>query len=47
MLTNFAEGSTIDAFWAPECASECNSVKSYNNVAWETILKNQFSIFTV
>ena len=29
MLTNFAKGSNIDVWQRPECASECNSIKSH------------------
>ena len=39
-MITFAEGSAIDVWLGPECASECNSIKSYKKVAAGAILKN-------
>ena len=40
MLTTFAKGSTTDVWLGPECASECDSIKSYKKVAAGSALKN-------
>ena len=45
MLNNFAKNSIIDSWRGPECASESNSIKSYNTKSYKTdaaegILKN-------
>ena len=39
MSTNFAKGSIIDVWRDPESAFECNSIKSYEKVGAEAILK--------
>ena len=37
MLTNLAKDCIIDVWRVPEFASECNSVKSYKNLAAEAV----------
>ena len=39
MLTIFAKGSIIYVWQAPECVSECDSIKSYKKVAGKATLK--------
>ena len=39
--TNFAKDSIIEVWKDPESASECNSIKSYEKVGVEAIVKNR------
>ena len=40
MLTDLGKGFILDVLRGPECAFECNSIKSHKTVAVEAILKN-------
>ena len=40
LQTDFTKGSIIDVWGGPECASECNNIKSYEVTA-ESVQKNR------